>query len=103
MDASNIDSTLMTATFVSLAHLNFDTCVENLAPLCLSVNAPQDFKIAVVSACSHEYQPLFVKVAEFVRTQLKVCLPHLIRFGLIKKGHCNSTTGILPGRAVHHP
>jgi neurofibromin 1 len=81
MDASNIDSALMTAAFVSLAHLNFEACVESLAPLCLASSAPQDFKIAVISSCSHfarqsnaeEYQPLFAKVAEFVRAQLKVC------------------------------
>jgi len=82
MDTSNIDSALMTAAFVSLAHLNFEACVESLAPLCLAPSAPQDFKIAVISSCSHfarqsnagEYQPLFAKVAEFVRAQLKVCL-----------------------------
>jgi neurofibromin 1 len=80
MDTTAIDSGLMTAAFVSLAHLNFETCVENLAPFCLAHNSPQDFKIAVISACSHfarqenaaDYQPLFSTVAEFVRTQLKV-------------------------------
>lgn len=80
MDAANIDSSLMTAAFVSLAHLNFENCVENLVPLCLAQNTPQDFKIAVVSACSHfarqsnadEYQHLFAKTAEFIRAQLKV-------------------------------
>jgi neurofibromin 1 len=82
MDAQNIDIALMTAAFVSLAHLNFEACVENLAPLCLATNAPPAFKIAVISACSHfarqsnaeEYQPLFANVAEFVRAQLKVFL-----------------------------
>ena len=80
MDSSVIDSSLMTAAFVSLAHLNFETCVDNLAPICLATSSPQDFKIAVISACSHfarqsnaeDYQPLFSKVAEFVRSQLKV-------------------------------
>ncbi|KUJ23034.1 uncharacterized protein LY89DRAFT_635153 [Mollisia scopiformis] len=79
MDTANIDSSLMTAAFVSLAHLNFENCVETLAPLCLAPNTPQDFKIAIISACSHfarqsnaeEYQPLFAQVAEFVRAQLK--------------------------------
>ena len=83
MDAANIDSGLMTASFVSLAHLNFEICVESLAPQCLAFSAPQDFKIAVISACSHfarqsnaeEYQPLFAKVAEFIRAQLKVGNP----------------------------
>jgi neurofibromin 1 len=85
-DTANIDSALMTAAFVSLAHLNFDTCVESLAPQCLAPNAPQDSKIAVISACSHfarqsnadEYQPLFSKVAEFVRAQLKVIFPQFL-------------------------
>jgi len=60
--------------------------VETLAPLCLAPSAPQDFKIAIISSCSHfarqsnaeEYQPLFAKVAEFVRAQLKVShIPHM--------------------------
>jgi neurofibromin 1 len=80
MDSSVVDSSLMTAAFVSLAHLNFETCVDNLAPICLATSSPQDFKVAVISACSHfarqsnaeDYQPLFSKVAEFVRSQLKV-------------------------------
>ncbi|KAH8601379.1 hypothetical protein B0O99DRAFT_681402 [Bisporella sp. PMI_857] len=78
MDATTIDSTLMTATFVSLTHLNFDSCVDNLAPTCLAPNAPTEFKIAIISACRHfakqtnakDYQPLFLKVAEFIRSQL---------------------------------
>jgi neurofibromin 1 len=80
VDSQIIEGGLMTATFVSLAHLNFEVCVDSLAPVCLALNAPQDFKIAVISACSHfarqsnaeDYQPLFAKVAEFVRAQLKV-------------------------------
>ena len=79
-DTANVDTALMTATFVSLAHLDFESCVENLTPMCLTPNAPQEFKIAVISACTHfarqsngeEYQHLFAKVAEFVRLQLKV-------------------------------
>ncbi|KAJ5053875.1 uncharacterized protein L3040_000165 [Drepanopeziza brunnea f. sp. 'multigermtubi'] len=78
MDVANIDNALMTAAFVSLTHLNFDSCVEHLTPLCLSPNAPQDFKIAVMSACTHfarqsttdAYQLLFIKIAEFIRAQL---------------------------------
>lgn len=79
-DFGNIEHSLMSTTFISLAHLNFEGCIENLAPLCLSASAPQDFKIAVISACSHfarqsnydEYQPLFIMVSEFIRSQLKV-------------------------------
>lgn len=81
MDTANLDTALMTAAFVSLAHLSFETCVDGLAPICLASTTPQNFKIAVISACSHfarqsnaeDYQPLFTKVAEFVRMQLKVC------------------------------
>ena len=81
MDAQSIDKDLMTASFVSLTHLNFEACVENLVPLCLSSTSPPDFKIAVISACSHfarqsnaeEYLPLFTKISEFIRAQLKVC------------------------------
>lgn len=80
MDTTTIDNGLMTAAFVSLAHLNFENCVESLAPICLAPNSPLEFKLAVISSCSHfarqsnaeDYQPLFAKVAEFVRAQLKV-------------------------------
>lgn len=80
MDAANIDRALMTAAFVSLTHLNFESSVENLTAICLAPSAPQDFKIAVISACSHfarqsnsdEYQPLFSKIADFIRAQLVV-------------------------------
>ena len=80
---STLDSPLMTAAFVSLAHLGFETAVNNLTPLCLGPNAPQGFKIAAISACSHfarqsnavEYQPLFAKVAGFIRSQFQVSNP----------------------------
>lgn len=78
-DSANIDRDLMTAAFVSLTHLRYESCVENLAPVCLAPNAPQDFKIAVISSCSHfarqsnadECQLLFAKVSGFMRAQLK--------------------------------
>lgn len=74
------DDGLMTAAFVSLAHLNFKTCNENIAPLCLSSNAPSEFKLAFVSACSNlarlpsakSYSPLFKKIATLIRAHLKV-------------------------------
>ena len=86
VDVSAIESSLMTAAFVSLAHLNFDSCVDNLAPLCLAPNSPQNFKIALISACCHfarlsnaeDYQPLFSKVADFLRSQLKVFQPLIL-------------------------
>jgi neurofibromin 1 len=83
--ALGIDSTvfgdnLMTAAFVSLAYLNFETCHQNLAPICLSANAPQDFKVAYISACCYfarqanveNYQPLFSKASTLIRSHLKV-------------------------------
>jgi len=80
MDNSIVDIGLMTAAFVSLSHLNIDTCVKSLTPFCLANVAPKDFKIAVMSACSHfarqsdteDYAPLFDQVSEFVRAQIKV-------------------------------
>lgn len=82
MDSPNIDNSLMTAAFVSLTHLNFEYCVESLTPLCLASTAPQNFKLAAMAACYHfarqsnayDYQPLFSKIADFIRAQLKVRL-----------------------------
>lgn len=83
--APGIDSTvfgdnLMTAAFVSLTYLNFETSHQNLAPFCLSANAPQDFKVAYISACCYfarqanveNYQPLFSKASTLIRSHLKV-------------------------------
>jgi neurofibromin 1 len=80
MDSSILDTSLMTAAFVSLTHLNFEHCVDSLAPLCFASNAPHNFKLSAMAACSHfarqsnaqEYQSLFAKVADFIRTQLQV-------------------------------
>lgn len=80
-DSPNLDNTLVVAAFVSLAHLNFDYCVDSLTPLCLAQNSPTNLKLAVISACSHfarqsnsdEYRPLFAKIAEFTRSRLSVC------------------------------
>lgn len=79
-DSPILDTTLISACFVTLAHLNFEHCVESLAPFCLAPNAAPNFKLAVLGACSHfarqpnaqDYQPLFLKIAEFIRSQLKV-------------------------------
>ncbi|KAF4630487.1 hypothetical protein G7Y89_g7653 [Cudoniella acicularis] len=79
MDSPNIDSSLMSAAFVSLTHLNFEHCVDNLAPFCLAPSSPPHFKLALISACSHfarqsnaeEYQPLYAKIADYIRAQLK--------------------------------
>lgn len=81
IDSAGFDPMLMSAAVVSLAYLNFDACKESLAPLCLASNAPQDFKIAFVTACFYfaqqpnkeEYLPLFSVIAGFSRGYLKVC------------------------------
>jgi neurofibromin 1 len=80
IDSAAFDDNLMTAAFVCLAHLNIENCHQSLAPRCLSLNAPQDFKIAYISACCYfarqanvsTYQPLFVKASSLVRSHLKV-------------------------------
>ncbi|KFY44765.1 hypothetical protein V495_03267 [Pseudogymnoascus sp. VKM F-4514 (FW-929)] len=73
------DNGLMTAAFVSLTHLNFESCNENIAPQCVSSNAPNDFKLAFVSACSNLaklpsadlYSELFEKITALIRDHLK--------------------------------
>jgi neurofibromin 1 len=80
IDSAVFDDNLMTAAFVSLAYLNFETCHQNLVPLCLSANAPQDFKVAYISACCYfarqptvgTYQLLFSKASSLIRSHLKV-------------------------------
>jgi neurofibromin 1 len=79
-DGVFLEQDMMTAAFVSLAHLSFDSCVSSLTPVCLAPAAPLSFKISVIQACSHfarlnnsqVYQPLFVAVSSFIRSQLKV-------------------------------
>jgi neurofibromin 1 len=79
-DSTIFDDSLITAAFVSLAHLNFEACHQNLAPICLTANAPQDLKTAFILACCHfakhpdagSYQPLFAKASGFIRSHLKV-------------------------------
>jgi neurofibromin 1 len=80
IEATTLDEDLMTAAFVSLAHLNFETCNESIVPLCLTPSAPDNFKLAFVSACCHfakqpdsaYYQPLYTKISGLIRTHLKV-------------------------------
>ncbi|KAL2018057.1 hypothetical protein VTK56DRAFT_1323 [Thermocarpiscus australiensis] len=69
---------IMTAAFVSLAHLNFESCVDSLAVACLAPSAPHSFKIAVIQACAHfarlsdsqNYQALFTTASAFIQGQL---------------------------------
>ncbi|QSZ35892.1 hypothetical protein DSL72_007014, partial [Monilinia vaccinii-corymbosi] len=88
---TTIDPGLMTAAFVSLAHLNFKTCVESLTPFCLAPNSSPDFKVAVLRACTHfaqqsnasDYRPLFDKISEFIRAYMKVWRIHNNRSALL--------------------
>lgn len=75
------DQDMMTAAFVSLAHLNLDSCVDSLVDGCLSMSSPPTFKLAVVQGCCYfaslpdpeNRQLLFVAAAPFMRSQLRVC------------------------------
>lgn len=79
-DGIFFEQDIMTAAFVSLAHLSFESCVDSLVDQCLAPSAPHIFKIAVIQACSHfarlekssEYQPLFTKASAFIQGQLDV-------------------------------
>lgn len=79
VDGVLFEQDIMTAAFVSLANLNFDNCVESLAPTCLASSAPHSFKISVIQACSHfarlgagdQYQPLFTAASAFIQGQLQ--------------------------------
>jgi neurofibromin 1 len=80
VDAILFEQDIMTAAFVSLTHLNFDSSVDSLAQSCLSSSAPHNFRISVIQACSHfarlqdhqRYKPLFKTASAFIQGQLKV-------------------------------
>ncbi|AEO71616.1 uncharacterized protein THITE_2124231 [Thermothielavioides terrestris NRRL 8126] len=82
---------IMTAAFVSLAHLNFEHCLESLATACLSPSAPHSFKTAVIQGCAHfarlgnsRYQPLFTAASAFVQAQLQT-VSELLAEGYIEE------------------
>nr|CAD21515.1 related to NEUROFIBROMIN [Neurospora crassa] len=86
-DGIFFEQDIMTAAFVSLTHLSFDSCVDSLVDQCLTPSAPHIFKIAVIQACSHfarlenssKYQPLFTKASAFVQGQLQAMSMLLIQ------------------------
>ncbi|KAK0635111.1 hypothetical protein B0T17DRAFT_515391 [Bombardia bombarda] len=90
-DGGLFEQDLMTAAFVSLSHLNFESCVETLASSCLAPSAPLSFKISVIQACSHfarlgssrEYQPLFTAASAFIQGQLQT-MAQLLADGYIE-------------------
>ncbi|KAH7320318.1 hypothetical protein B0I35DRAFT_451128 [Stachybotrys elegans] len=69
---------LMTAAFVSLAHLNLDDCIK-LAGQCVLPSSPKTFKSAAIQACCHfakhprtlEYDGLLTAMTPFMRSQLE--------------------------------
>jgi neurofibromin 1 len=80
VDAPPFEQDMMTAAFVSLAHLNLNGCVDNLGSTWLAPSAPHGFKIAVVQSCCYfarqpspqRYQALFTAATPFMRSQLEV-------------------------------
>jgi len=78
-EASIFDQSMMTAAFISLAHINSEGLTESLVPTCLHPNSPQSFKIAVVQGCAYfarqsdgeRYKKLLKSVVPFVQAQLK--------------------------------
>lgn len=79
----SLDVHLLTATFISLCYLNFESVLENVAPKCFQSTTPIEFRLVVFSSCeiiskqpnANRYAPLFTAVAPHVRTFLKVCKP----------------------------
>lgn len=79
-DSVLFEQDIMTAAFVSLTDLNYEGCLESLAPSCLTPIAPLGFKVAIIQACTHfatledpgKYQELYQMVADFVLGQLFV-------------------------------
>lgn len=79
-DPTLFEQDMMTAAFVSLAHLNFDGSVNTLVENCIAPSAPNSFKLAVVQGCSYfaqqpyalRYHELFDTAVPFMRSQLEV-------------------------------
>ncbi|KAH7134832.1 hypothetical protein B0J13DRAFT_597650 [Dactylonectria estremocensis] len=77
-EPSLFEQDMMTAAFVSLAHLNLDG-VSTLVETCISSSAPHSFKLAVVQGCSYfaqqpyalRYHVLFDTAVPFMRSQLE--------------------------------
>ncbi|KAI1341677.1 GTPase [Xylariaceae sp. FL0016] len=68
-----------TAAFISLAHMSYEGYVESLTQVCVHSAAPQNFKIALIQACTYfarrgdaeDYHGLFIAAAPFIQGQLK--------------------------------
>lgn len=79
-DSCLFEQEIMTAAFVSLTDLNYDGCIESLAPSCLAPAAPLGFKVALIQASTHfasledpdRYKELYRIAVDFVLAQLHV-------------------------------
>ena len=80
-EAPVFDDDLLTAAFVALAYINLKLSSTRIAQLCLATNAPKEYKLAFVSACSFlarqpersTFTSLFEVVSTILRQHLKVC------------------------------
>ncbi|KAK7731831.1 Ras GTPase activating protein ira2, partial [Cytospora paraplurivora] len=78
-DSALFDQGILTAAFVSVTDLNYESCVVSLAPSCLAHTAPLGFKIALIQGCAHfarheepdRYKDLYTIAMEFSMLQLK--------------------------------
>lgn len=82
METTPFEGDMMTAAFVSLAHLHLDATVSTLVEGCIASTAPNSFKIAAIRGCSYFVQQrhswrckeLFGIMLPFMRKQLNVRL-----------------------------
>lgn len=79
--SAQFDQNMITAAFITLAHLNLDVCIDTVLDTCISPSSPHSFKVAVIQACcylanqsdSSRYNELFNEALPFIQSQLKVC------------------------------
>ncbi|PTB71434.1 ras GTPase-activating protein [Trichoderma longibrachiatum ATCC 18648] len=80
--SAHFDQNMITAAFITLAHLNLDVCVDTVLDTCISPSSPHSFKVAVIQACCHlanqpdasRYNELFNEALPFIQSQLKTCV-----------------------------
>ncbi|KAF3766021.1 hypothetical protein M406DRAFT_256777 [Cryphonectria parasitica EP155] len=78
-DSVLFEQDIMTAAFVSLTDLNYEGCIESLAPNCLKPAAPLGFKIALIQAAAHfatsedpgRYKALNQLTINFIKVQMR--------------------------------
>ncbi|PNP48815.1 hypothetical protein TGAMA5MH_00270 [Trichoderma gamsii] len=80
--SAQFDHNMITAAFITLAHLNLDVCIDTVLDTCISPSSPYRFKVAVIQACCHlanlpessKYNELFNDALPFIQSQLKACV-----------------------------